>query len=386
MRNRAKKSFMAPLLVFGTLAAVSVTGCSDPTYSKVDELTCMYDTHTGVLRDQLAPGTKLDDTPDNTEFNFVPTSQRFWNFTKTPSKDAASAGFITMQDATLKTLVVQGEVGFKFYQPNGCKWNTENGRRNFRAGYDGMAFNIEGDPKTPWQQWLLRNFEVNGLTRAAQSIGHVYNWKQLVYDFPSNADENGVVPEGVTAAAGMRSDLEKRLGEALTKQLTTDLADRYFCGPSFSDAKADECPQLQVRITDVSLDESDANAAADFQKIQQQVEATVNAKKAAELMQAGQKAAIDQETAKQAQTKAIKDLQNKAAIEEEQRKQALLEAQKATKQLQSDQAAAETLGACSEAAKLNGGNITPEDCARLLLALKGLSPNVATNGVVLTGK
>jgi hypothetical protein len=381
-----KKKALSLLVVVGLGLSAVAASCAQgkvDAYAKPDEVVCIYDHKTGVLKQEMPPASKLTSVNDTDEQNIVPASNRFWNFTKTPSKDSASAGFVENLDATQKKVQAQGEIDFMFFQPKACEWNTVFGRRSFKDGYQGMAYNIEGDPNTPWQVWLKRNFE-DLLTRVSKSIFNQYTWKQMKYNWPVNANpETGELPSGQEPGVLVLTEIEGKLSEAFSKAQTSTLTAQYFCGWGYTQAKPNDCPPIQVHLTGVDVvDQAPAQA---FEKLQAEKEANANATAQAVLDQQGKDAAVSSETARLAKEKEIKDLQNKADVEEEVRKQALLKAQKATADLAAQQQANNDLAVCAQAAGLNGGKISPQECATILLALKGLSPSVP-GGTVNIGK
>lgn len=381
-----KKRFAVRALAMTAAAAVvgvTLVSCgSKDVYSKPDEVTCVYDREDGKLIEQLAPGSNLTKVESDAEVNTVPASNRFWNFTQSSSKDVASKGFVSALDQTFKQVRAEGEINMKFNVPKACEWNSNYGRRSFKEGYNGMAFNVEGDPGTPWQVWLRRNFE-DLLERNAQEVLNDYTWKQLRYQWPTNADpETGLVPEGETPGPSVLREVEQRLSEVFTTALEDALAGQYFCGPGYNPAKPDVCPPIQVQLTKVDL--VDAAPAQAFEQLQSKRETALNAEEESKLLEQSKDAEISAEKTRLERDKAFKDLQNQAAIEEEARKQTLLEAQKATQALQAAQAAEEQLSVCKQAAELNAGTISPEDCAKIILALQGLSPNVPSGTVTLT--
>jgi len=371
-----RQTYTTFLLAVATCATVALSGCArgdKDVYAKPDEVICVYDLEDGKLIEQMAPGSKLTEVENDAEENVIVASNRFWNFTMSPSKDVASAGFIISRDKTQKKMQIQGEINMKFYVPNACEWNSNYGRRSFKAGYDGMAFNVEGDPNTPWQVWLKRNFE-DLLGRVSESVVDDYTWKQLRYNWPTNADENGIVPDGVEVGEPVLREIEVRLSELFTAELGKALAGQYFCGPGYDPAKPDVCPLIQIQLTSIDLE--DQAPAVEFEKLQAQREANTNATEAATLAEQSKDTNVRAEVARLAEQKEIKDAQSTAAIEDEKRKQLLLEAQQATAAAEAQQAANNELAVCAQAAVLNGGAIQPEDCARIILALKGLSPSV----------
>lgn len=375
-------------LLIGVVVVVcstALTACNTKdVYSSPDSTMCIYDKEDGRLIKQLPPGADSVEVEDDAIEVKLPTSDRFGYVTPDDAKrDPGFPKYMTGTDSTYKDIGAYGQVKFQFDQNQQCAWYEQNGKRN--ADENGnLGFNTRGDPNTGWATWLAENL-APAMQRTMEPILRKYDWAHLVYNYPVNASERGDVPDGEEPGMLTRDAVAEEFNKNFSAELSKSIGGQYFCGIAYDSAKPDVCPNIQIYLDGFVLYKDDS-PLKQRQELEQIAENNRYANERAALIEQG----IDAETReKQAQTdrdNALAEIEKTDKLADQARERALLEDQQLTDALNAQQAATEDLSACAEAAKLNGGVISPEDCARILLALEGLSPNVAGDGLVISGK
>lgn len=365
--SRVAIASLAGLTLIGTL-----TACGKDVNGSSDEAKCVYNNETGALDgDVMMPGSERRNDVDN-EYTVVsiPTSNRFWNISETDSRDAAAPSIITARDASYKETKTAIEVGFRFNASLACKWFDQHGRRDTNGTND-MLFNVKGDPNTPWQQWLNRVF-TSMMERVNQDLVRQRSWEYLEFNFPVNADKNGVVPEGQEPAPQTLRQMEVDFGLAMSARLKADLGEDYFCGINYD--VGGKCTPLLVKISSVKL--IDQQPVEDRKALIAQAEANAIAVEQAELTRTGTQAAVDARKAQAEKDRQINAINAQAEIDKANEAKRVKDAQRAS----DEAAAAQEVAACLQLAQAG----LAVDCPELLnvLADKGLRlPNA---GVSLT--
>lgn len=384
--TRKGKTKLGAILALVGVGAVALGACSGLTnkdvHSKPDHTVCIYDKEDGKLIEQLPPGANKKEVEGDAVVVEIPTSNRFYFVSPDSSvKDPGAPNYLTGRDASYKDMQMVVQIRFRFDVNKACKWFDQHGRRN-ADGNGSLGFNARGDANQGWARWLNENF-----APAMQTVGEPlifqYSWPHHEYNYPVNADDNGVIANGDEAGLLTREQMQLDFGANLSKNLTDSLGDSFFCGIDYDPAKPDVCPDIKVDIYSTKL--VDQTPVNERKAVEALSEGNRIANDKAALIEAGTDAAIRQRKAELAEEKAIADEENAAAIEAETRRQQLLAAQQATKDLEAQRAAVDKLSVCAEAARINGGPISPSECALLLLALQGKSPAVPGGGIVVNG-
>lgn len=359
-------------VLIGTLSA-----CQDVDGSP-DNVKCIYNNETGALDgDPMMPGSARRDNVDSDyKVISIPTSDRFWNISPTDSRDAAAPQFLVARDASYKETRTVIEVGFRFNADKACKWYDQHGRRDTGNTGGDPQFNITGQAGTPWQQWLNRNF-TSLEDRINQDLVRKYSWEYLEFNFPTNADKNGLLPDlpdkdpkdnvppaKVEPALQTLRQIEIDFGKELSKQLTAALGDQYFCGIDYK--IGGECTSLLVKITSINL--TDQKPVDDRKALIAQAEANTIAQEQAKLTKDGTQAAVDARQAEADKQKLIDEINAQADIDKANSQKAVADAQRA----------AESSEAAKQVAPCIQAGVGGADCAELLsvLAGKGLRPTV----------
>jgi hypothetical protein len=409
----------ATLVVLLSLMAAGLTGCwwnEKDVHASSQFYTCIYDHEDGTLIKALPPGGGKVTVEDDAEVWRVPTTQRFWNVDPNPDvKDPGTPDYITGVEASYKPVQMVAHAKLYFNQKYSCDWIDVHGKRNVPSGIaesdedDKLGFNIRNDEQAadygkdygintvaqvPWFKWLNEN-----VTTAMQSRGEPllrrYAWPYFDFNFPANADLDGVLPckqqaqpasqagqptpVSATCAAYeepepiVRDLLEPEYGQDVTDELKLQLGDKdYFCGPGYDPANPDVCPPIAIEIVRIEL--VDKAPVAERQRVIDLREQTENDAREAQLISqateaetARRKAELDQEQALRALeaqyggvTPEIADAQRQADLA---RITALVEAQQKV-------APCQALGVTD-----------PQGCALILAALSNQYPQGGNTSV-----
>lgn len=373
--------------VFGAIAVAglltSLAACSSQDVNgQSDEVTCVYDHETGQLvGEPMMPGSAQRTADSDDKVVKIPTSDRFWDISSTSSRDAAAPEYLVAHDASYKETHTVIQVRFRFNAALACKWYDQHGRRDAVETGGDPQFNINGNPNTPWQKWLNRNF--TGLEDTInQDLVSKYNWEYLEFNFPVNADKNGVLPylpdenpeDGIPPGKvepGLQTlrQIEIDFGKALSDQLTKALGDQYFCGIDYSPGGA--CTPLLVNIKQITL--ADQTPVTNRKALIDQAEANATALEKAELTRAGTEAAVAAQQATVSQQAQIDQINADAAIAKAANDKAVADAQAALKLAQGQDDIAPCLAL---------GTTSASECAELLVAIANGTLRPAAGGTV----
>lgn len=247
----------------GVIAALSLsfllTACDDRyATSTSDTLVCVFDgSEKGgeAFKFSVAPGEKSRKIDDNDHVVKIPTSNRFFMATSDDNlrDPLAPTGYEANASGGV-AVVLAGQVRFRFDLGKACDWYSKHGRRN--ANNDDLGFNCRAPDCDPtqagWFHFLAENF---GLTmqQVSKGVANRYDWAAMYYDYPVNADEAGVVPEGQQPGVPTSMALGEELGLAFTHQLNANLGGEYFCGVDPIDgAEDDDCPPMTFQVKGVA--------------------------------------------------------------------------------------------------------------------------------------
>jgi hypothetical protein len=242
------------------LLAVAAAGCGSKNVNTgADNLACVYDASSGGgnrLIKQVPPASHYK-ASDQTEVVKIPTSNRFYAASK--DRGIADPGAPAAYEGTAKggvRIFVTGQVRFRFNIAKACQWYAQHGRRN-----QPLEFNDRTPGENPqgWGQWLNENMGVT-MQQILSSVSNQFDWAALVFNYPSNADESGLVPRGEQPGEPMQDVFAKRLAIAFTKKLNENIGGvdspgdaGYFCG--VSSTAGSNCPPLEFQVFGVTADE-----------------------------------------------------------------------------------------------------------------------------------
>jgi hypothetical protein len=299
MRRMVKRLAMLPLLA---VAVVSMAACTHKATTSSDEMFCIYDTgiHKGnKFVKSVPPGGVTEDTPADSEVVKIPVSNRFYNATSDASADPGAPKFYQGFTSGSIKVNVQGQNRFRFNTAGNkpCEWYAKHGRRNLN-GHGDLGFNIRGDANQGWFLFLAENFGKTQQQAVNEVLGRYY-WPAVVYNYPVNAGETGLVPDGQEPGELTRVKLGRELGEQFTKDLNANLGGDYFCGID-PDPNNNEnaCPPIRFQVTDVVTDDPKLmEDRAAFENLRQQL---LNGKLATEVQKQNGAAALEAEKNRQA--------------------------------------------------------------------------------------
>lgn len=269
MRTKKVKCVLLALVVFGVLTACSERYAT-PT---ADERICVYDgSERGgqKLKLQLGPGENAKEIDDNDIVVKIPANNRFFFASKNDTlRDPNAPLFYETFAAKNVSVQIEGQDRFRF-NDNACDWFSKHGRRNAIDGKD-MQFNARGGDaaNSPWLHWLAENFGP-AMQQAVNQVTSSFDAFALVFHYPSNAGEDGTLPDGTTPAETADVALGKAIGPVFTKILTANLGGEFFCG--IDPVDADLCPDLTFQVTAVHTTiPGDETARQEVETLRQQL-------------------------------------------------------------------------------------------------------------------
>ena len=210
------------------------------------------------------------------------------------------------------------------------------------------------------------------MEKTERPLTRVYEWQNLEFNFPVNANENGVV-NGDPGELTWRQ-LEIDWGIALSAELKIKVGGEYFCGISYNPNKPDVCPPIEMDIQKIWMVDREPVKAL------QQLDKDRDARDIAEEQAKIASDTLAQKTTSQAANQQLADLEileaNKQAEVERAKSAAALEGKKA-EAIASDPELAkclvliEAVNTCPmiEQSKVQNGNTTVN-----------VSPNQGQNG------
>jgi hypothetical protein len=197
------------------------------------------------LRFQVPPGADSKKIDNNDRVVKIPASDRFYaastdDGVRDPGAPKAYNGY-----AKGGTPVrVEGQIPFKFNLGKACAWYSKYGERNLN-GHDDLGFNVRGDAQQGWFLFLNQYFGQTMRQVVDETIGK-YDWAKLHYNYASNSDDAGNLPQGVEPAAPTRQVLAEDLALTFTSRLKETLGDDFFCGVKSQGA---ECKPMEFQVT-----------------------------------------------------------------------------------------------------------------------------------------
>lgn len=287
------------------VGATSLAGCgNDYATSTSDTHVCVFDgSKRGgqKLKFQVPPGAKSKKVDSNDVSVAIPASNRFWNVSVKDSRrdTKASKSFSAFAKGSVP-VEIQGQIRFRFNLKLACEWYSRHGRRN--AVDNDLKFNARGKGANDsgWFKFLDENFDQT-MGQVARPSANGYDWAALVYNYPVNADDAGIVPEGTKPGPTTDTQLGQELGLAFTKQLREGLGGDYFCGISTKDNKGIDCPPITFEILEVTAPTSLTESRAKLEQTRQDL---ANRELEGDLLQRQQASTLKAEQAKQTQLNA----------------------------------------------------------------------------------
>lgn len=335
--RRSKKARFALLLLPVALLATLLSSCSK-LYSQTDAYKCALNTKTGKIDKEVPPGSGEFDQPSDTVIYTVPTSDRFYNID--PNRSIADDGapeYVTGRAFGGKDTLAKVHVRFKFNQTKICQWVLQHGKRNDGNNDGDLQFNARLAPNDPnpkdrranteWAVWLNENFPSN-MQRASEPLWQQYEWPAMVFNYPLNADSNGVLPKDAKPDTLTRKKLETDLGKAFSDELNGKLGDNFFCGVGYRPTSPDVCPPIDIQIDDITL--VDQKAITDRRDLDAKRDEANNLEQLSRIQQD----TYDKKVAAEANDKKLRELEAQIANEKEAEKRAQLEEQLKTAQIQ----------------------------------------------------
>lgn len=387
----------ASTLVFTGVACSSLN--HKDVYSQPDWVTCIYDKEDGKLIKQLNPGDDRVSVEDDAIVVLIPSSNRFIAAVTGSGRDPGFPEGLVSQEATRRETNTQTQGRFRFNTSIACKWYEQHGRRN--ADESGsLGFNVRGDANQGWARYLIENM-LPEMVKVNDALLKNKSWQYLEDNLPTNANQDGIVPDGEEAGPLTLDVMEVEFGEMFTKNLNASLGDNYFCGITYDPLKPDVCPPITFDIYSVSL--VDQTPVNERRKLEETEDALEIAEKQQALLDQQQQQdydfAVQQQqnqekqdqldydnaVAASEQQNKLDDLKAADEIAELKRQQGVAAEAAALEALKNQQAAKQQLAPCIEAAALNGGVITADECAKILLALQGKSPSVPGSNISIGG-
>jgi hypothetical protein len=251
-----KMKIGAIILIMGAMA-LGMSACGGKARSASDQWSCVFNSHWQNPR-YVGPG----ETVNKGSYDHVihgPANNRFYMAAKDDKirDPLAPEAYEAFAQGQVKILT-QGQIRFRFKEGTQCDWFARHGRRNATEDGD-LEFNARGqDALTAgWFHWLSENMGVT-LGEVNRETANQYSAKKLVLDYPSNADENGILPKDQQPAPAMQLVYGIDLGKRFTDRLDANLGGEFFCGtdPDPNNA-ANACPPMRFQV--IKVDTKDEN-------------------------------------------------------------------------------------------------------------------------------
>lgn len=284
------------LLIIGVVLFGGLSSCAlgdTYAYSDSDTYVCVYDGsnkngHKLLEGYPLQPneeGRKIDD--DDRPIR-IPASDRFWANLKDELKRDPGALPYFEEYAQGAAIPVQAELKteFKVNPDNPCDLYDNRLRRNVQdkeesenenaLGYDARIGETYPDAAavaaTPWFIFLRENLEV-AVQKAYKREVRKYPWQKVVFDYPINANEDGIVPEGEEPGESTQDVLARDVGREAQKLVTEKMGAEYLCGIT----SESECQPFTVTIVDATLPDEYQSLLAGRSEVEQLREDSKNA-------------------------------------------------------------------------------------------------------------
>ncbi len=284
------------LLITAVTLFAGLTSCSiDPpyAYSDSDTYVCVYDGSDKnghkLKGEPLQPNEEGREIDDNDRPIRIPASDRFWlNVIDDAKRDPGALPYFE-EYALGAAIPVRSQVKteFKVNPDNPCEFYDKRLRRNvqdkeeseneYALGYDARVGG-EGYPdaaavaSTPWFTFLRETLEV-AVQKAYKREVRKYPWQKVVFDYPINANEDGVVPDGEEPGESTQDVLARDVGREAQKIVTEKMGADYLCGIT----SASECQPFTVTIIDATLPDEFKSLLAGRSEVEQLREDAKNA-------------------------------------------------------------------------------------------------------------
>lgn len=280
-----------------TAAVLTLAACSAAAPGP-DAVGCVYDKNDALVK-TLAPSSDEITLGSEQYLVRIPVSDRFYNVTRDDATRDALAPVVYDRAFARGNVAMflEGKTRFRFNESLACDWFAKHGRRNApsEGEFKGdLQFNARGEAslESPWFRYLAENFG-DTMQKTSTEVMGSYDWAPLTFNYPENANEQGILPEGEPAGKSSREALEKDLGERFTQNLNESLGGNYFCGVGGS---ADECPPITFEI--LKVEPQNAQLVTDRQAVEDAKSANETAQQLNELNQLNAEALIQAEQSK----------------------------------------------------------------------------------------
>lgn len=218
-----------------------------------DTLLCVFASHGSQrLKYQLPPGSDRKKIGQDDTVVEIPSSNRFYMAAKDDAiRDPLAPLFYPGNAQGGVPVQLEGQVRMRFNLPKACEWYSKHGRRNATDG--DLAFNARGADavNSGWLRWLAENFGFT-MGSVAKKVLNQYDWAAMYYDYPTNANNIGIVPSGQPAGEATSQKLGVSLGDEFTKELNASLGGEYFCGIDAPPGSTDSCPPMTFQVKAVT--------------------------------------------------------------------------------------------------------------------------------------
>jgi hypothetical protein len=259
-----------------------------------DEVLCIYgaggEDGFGLKEGPILPGQNASvKQREDRPVVRIPLSNRFYEVSKGPGRDAGAATHIKVFDKDGIPVHVQAKVHFVFNAQAACDWFDAHGARNSKTGaqycspngdncvqlgkYD-MGFNARGGIVTPWINSLNEQYG-QVLDDVANVTVDDYGWEEMAFD------EDVMVTESETEVAKpVRTVIEEQLTARFSAQFNDEYGDvesdrKFFCGTNHNQANPNACPDMRVQILDIQPED---------EKLTQQITSLANKKESDRLL------------------------------------------------------------------------------------------------------
>lgn len=197
----------------------------------------------------------------------MPLSNRFYEVSELPSRDAGAPYFFEVLDRENVPFRIESKLHFVFNAEQACNWFDTHGGRNSSVPatyfaddgsgrsatldrYD-MGFNVRDRVVTPWLTVLNEQFgqtEKDVFTALAKR----FSWSELAF----NEDVEFTQEDGTVVTLPAREAFERMATDLFSDRLDEQYGDaesdrRFYCGVGHNQANPDECRDIRVQILDI---------------------------------------------------------------------------------------------------------------------------------------
>ncbi|NQV06972.1 hypothetical protein HQ535_10490 [bacterium] len=224
----------------------------------------------GLIRGPILAGFNTDGYIESFINRLLPTmplSNRFYEVSGLPSRDAGAPYFFEVLDRENVPFRIESKLHFVFNAEQACNWFDTHGGRNSSVpatyvsddgsgryadlGRYDMGFNVRDRVVTPWLTVLNEQFgqtEKDVFTALAKK----FSWSELAF----NADVDYTQEDGSVIVLPARDAFERLATATFSDRLDIQYGDaesdrRFYCGVGHNQANPDECRDIRVQILDI---------------------------------------------------------------------------------------------------------------------------------------